>query len=56
MDMKEMICHRKSCRSFTGKPVDGEMIEKILSYELVPLYAVDTPTVSGYDYIGSVSL
>jgi len=39
MDMKEMICHRKSCRSFTGKPVDGEMIEKILSYELVPLYA-----------------
>ena len=39
MDMKEMICHRKSCRSFTRKPVDGEMIEKILSYELVPLYA-----------------
>ena len=38
MTMKEMICHRKSCRSFTGKPVDAEMIEKILSFEPKPLY------------------
>ena len=38
MTLNEMICHRKSCRSFTGKPVDAEMIEKILSFELKPLY------------------
>lgn len=36
--MKEMIFKRKSCRSFTGKPVDGETIGKILSHELTPLY------------------
>ena len=38
MTLKEMIFKRKSCRSFTGKPVDGEMIEKILSFDLKPLY------------------
>ena len=38
MTLYEMICHRKSCRQFTGKPVDGETIEKILSFELKPLY------------------
>lgn len=38
MTMNEMIFHRKSCRSFTGEPVDGEMIEKILSFDLKPLY------------------
>ena len=38
MTMKEMIFKRKSCRSFTGKPVDAEMIEKILSFDLKPLY------------------
>ena len=38
MTLNEMIYHRKSCRSFTGKPVDGSMIEKILSFELTPLY------------------
>ena len=38
MTMKEMIFSRKSCRSFTGQPVDGEMIEKILSFEPKPLY------------------
>ena len=38
MTLHEMICHRKSCRSFTGKPVDAEMIEKILSFDLKPLY------------------
>ena len=30
MTLNEMIYHRKSCRSFIGKPVDAEMIEKIL--------------------------
>ena len=38
MTLNEMIYHRKSCRQFTGKPVDAEMIEKILSFELNPLY------------------
>ena len=38
MTLKEMIYCRRSCRSFTGKPVDGEMIEKILSFDLKPLY------------------
>ena len=38
MTLNEMIYHRKSCRSFTGKPVDAEMIAKILSFELNPLY------------------
>ena len=38
MTLNEMIYHRKSCRSFTGKPVDGDMIEKLLSFELKPLY------------------
>ena len=38
MTRNEMIYHRKSCRSFTGKPVDSEMIEKILSFEPKPLY------------------
>jgi len=38
MTQKEMIFKRKSCRSFTGTPVDAEMIEKILSFDLRPLY------------------
>lgn len=38
MTLNEMIYHRKSCRSFTGKPVDAEMIERILSFEPKPLY------------------
>ena len=38
MTLQEMISHRKSCRSFTGRPVDGEELEKILSFELKPLY------------------
>ena len=38
MTLQEMIYHRKSCRNFTGKPVDAEMIEKILSFEPKPLY------------------
>ena len=38
MTLNEMIFKRKSCRSFLGKSVDAEMIEKILSFELKPLY------------------
>ena len=38
MTLKEMIYHRKSCRSFTGKPVNAEIIEKILAFEPKPLY------------------
>ena len=38
MTLNEMIYHRKSCRSFTGQPVDAEMLEKILSFEPKPLY------------------
>ena len=38
MTLKEMIYKRKSCRQFAGKPVDGSMIEKILSFDLKPLY------------------
>ena len=38
MTMYEMIFKRKSCRSFTGEPVDAQMIEKILSFEPKPLY------------------
>ena len=38
MTLHEMIYQRKSCRQFTGKPVDGEMLEKILSFEMKPLY------------------
>lgn len=33
MTLHEMIYHRKSCRSFTGTPVDPETIGKILSFE-----------------------
>ena len=38
MTLHEMIFKRKSCRSFTGVPVDGEMIEQIMSFEMEPLY------------------
>ena len=38
MTLNEMIYKRKSCRSFTGKPVEAEMLGKILSFEPVPLY------------------
>ena len=38
MTLNEMIFKLKSCRSFTGKPVDAEIIEKILSFEMKPLY------------------
>ena len=38
MTLNEMIYHRKSCRSFTGNPVDAETIEKIMSFDMMPLY------------------
>ncbi len=38
MTLHEMIYHRKSCRQFTGRPVDAEMIGKILAFERKPLY------------------
>ena len=38
MTLNETIYHRKSCRSFTSVPVDGETIEKIMSFDMVPLY------------------
>ena len=38
MTLNEMILKRKSCRSFTGKPVDAEMIENIRTFEMKPLY------------------
>ena len=38
MTLQEMIYQRKSCRSYTGKPVDQSVIERILSFEPKPLY------------------
>lgn len=38
MTLSEMIYRRRSCRSFAGRPVEPEMIEKILSFDLKPLY------------------
>ena len=38
MTLQEMIFKRKSCRQFTGKPVDAERLQKILSFELKSLY------------------
>lgn len=38
MTLNEMIYHRKSCRSFTGKPVDAQMLERVRSFEPKPLY------------------
>ena len=38
MTLHEMIYQRKSCRSFTGQPVDAEMLKKILSFEPKALY------------------
>ena len=38
MTLKEMIFHRKSCRSFTGIPVDAVTIETIKAFPMKPLY------------------
>ena len=38
MTLNEMIYHRKSCRSFTGQPVDAATIETIKAFPMKPLY------------------
>ena len=38
MTLKEMIYHRKSCRSFTNVPVDAATIETIKAFPMKPLY------------------
>jgi len=38
MTLKEMIFKRKSCRSFTGVPVDAATIEAIKAFSMKPLY------------------
>ncbi len=38
MTLAEMIYHRKSCRSFTGDPVDAALTEKIRAFDMKPLY------------------
>lgn len=38
MTMQEMIFCRKSCRSFTGKPVEEELLKKIRAFQPKPLY------------------
>ena len=38
MTLNEMIYHRKSCRSFTGVPVDGPVLEAIKAFPMKPLY------------------
>ena len=38
MTLQEMIFHRKSCRSFLNKPLEPELMEKVLSFEPKPLY------------------
>lgn len=38
MTLNEMIYHRKSCRSFTGVPVDEAQLEAIKAFPMKPLY------------------
>ena len=38
MTLKEMIFKRKSCRSFTGAPVDAATVETIKAFPMKPLY------------------
>jgi len=38
MTLHEMIFKRKSCRSFTGVPVDPETLESIKAFSMKPLY------------------
>ena len=38
MTLNEMIYKRKSCRSFIGKPVEPDMLEQIMSFDMLPLY------------------
>lgn len=43
MTLQEMIGHRRSCRSYRSEAVDGEQLEKILSFEMKPLYPGKMP-------------
>ena len=38
MTMKDMIFHRKSCRSFAGVPVPEEVLARIRAFSMKPLY------------------
>lgn len=38
MALKEMISKRKSCRSYTGIPVDAIVLERIKAFSMKPLY------------------
>jgi len=38
MTLNEMIYRRKSCRSFTGKPVEDAVLETIKAFAMKPLY------------------
>ena len=38
MTLHEMIFHRKSCRSFTGKPVDAATLEAVKAFSMKPLH------------------
>lgn len=38
MKLNEWIDKRSSCRSYAGIPVDGHMLEQIMSLEMKPLY------------------
>lgn len=38
MTLKEMIHHRKSCRSFTNVPVDAATLETVKAFSMKPLY------------------
>jgi len=60
MTLNEMICHRKSCRNFTGQPVDaGNALAHlyVANKETFHFFKADHITdLPGYTYIGSVTL
>ena len=60
MTLHEMIYQRKSCRSFTGQPVDAgiALAHLYVSNEETFrfFHAEHAPAVSGYGYVGSVML
>ena len=51
MTLNEMIFKRKSCRSFTGTPVDGANPETFRFFQ-----AENMAEVPGYVYIGSLTI
>ena len=60
MTLNEMVCRRKSCRSFTGKPVDAGIALAhlyVANEESFRFFEADqTADLPGYTYIGSVTL